>query len=165
MAFGLSSGQMHSIGQSASFGGQLGRGGADNDPITAYINMIREQRALAQKPATAPAAPAAPVAGGGTGGAFGSTPAAPNQPGTPAPVAPRAPNANLPSDPVQAERGNKRPDYSLLDGLRTPGMGAAGAAKASVLSAVYRLPADGVGAARSLQAFNGKQGERLTLGR
>lgn len=96
------------------------------------------------------------------------TPAAPPQPTTPAPVAPKSPSANaqLPSDPVVADRGNRRPDYTLLDGVRNPGMGTGQAGmRANVLSAVYRLPADGQRGVRSLQSFNGPRGERLTLGR
>jgi hypothetical protein len=123
-----------------------------------YDAWVKSRKGATTTPAAAPQRPSAPSNPS-------RTPLAPAQPGTPAPVAPRAPNSNLPSDPVQAERGAKRPDYTLLDGLRNPGMSGARPGASSVLSAVYRLPQDGVRAARSLQAFNGKQGERLTLGR
>lgn len=101
------------------------------------------------------------------GGGSSSSPSV--QPGA-APIAPNAgapnagaPNVQLPTDPVQARRGDKRADRTLIDALDNPqNAGRSGAG--SVLNAVYRLPGDGARAARTLQQFNGPRGQRTQLG-
>ncbi|NBC11670.1 MAG: hypothetical protein GVY24_08090 [Planctomycetes bacterium] len=74
-------------------------------------------------------------------------------------------NPNLPEDPVQPERGGRRPDRTLVDALNG-GQTGERPTRGSVLRAVYRLP-DGNRAARALQQFNGRQGSggnRFQLG-
>jgi hypothetical protein len=90
---------------------------------------------------------------------------APDQPETKAPVAPNAPSANLPADQVEADRGSKRPDRTLLDAIREPGANrSAQKYKGTVLSSVYKLPVDGAAAAKTLQQFNGPRGSKTMLG-
>lgn len=104
--------------------------------------------------------PTAPAAPGGV--------VIPNPPATP----PRAPNqpapsnpAQLPADKVEAERGVKRPDRTLLDALNQPTASRdAKKYKGGVLASVYNLPVDGTKSAKTLQQFNGPRGSRMTLG-
>lgn len=171
--------QSYNATNRAGIGGR--DGGNNNDRLSGNVAKVR---VVSRKPGISPASnndlverllggvfPTAPAPAPAPMAPTIQTPKAPNQPATPAPIAPRAPaapgsNAALPADPVVADRGAKRPDYTLLDGMRNPGMGAGQAGgRANVLSAVYRLPADGNRGVRSLQAFNGPRGERLTLGR
>ncbi len=74
-------------------------------------------------------------------------------------------NPNLPADSVQASRGERRPDRTLIDALQQPGASRkAEKYRGTVLSAVYRMPADPSKAAQTLQQFNGPRGSRMTLG-
>ena len=96
-------------------------------------------------------------------------PRAPDQPATAAPIAPngdKKPNSpKLPVDAVEAERGNKRPDRTLIDALNQPtAQRTAQKYKGSVLASVYKLPADGAKSAKTLQQFNGPRGQKTTLG-
>jgi hypothetical protein len=93
------------------------------------------------------------------------TPGTPIPPsGSPAGPAPGS-NPNLPADSVQATRGGKRPDRSLIDALMEPGANvSAQKYKGSVLSSVYKMPANPAKTAKTLQQFNGPRGQKMTLG-
>lgn len=110
------------------------------------------------KPTTAnPGTP--PVPGDVTPG----TPIPPDRGGSPGP-APGS-NPNLPADSVQASRGDRRADRTLIDALQQPGASrSAQKYRGTVLSSVYKLPADPAKSAQTLQQFNGPRGQRMTLG-
>jgi hypothetical protein len=91
------------------------------------------------------------------------TPIPPNRGDTPSP-APGS-NPNLPADSVQASRGDRRADRTLIDALQQPGASrSAQKYRGTVLSSVYKLPADPSKSAKTLQQFNGPRGQRMTLG-
>lgn len=135
------------------------------DPEGKY-EWSADKTRIVERTAPAPAAPAQPAFSAPAAPPAQQpnplTPSRPNAP-PPAPVAPNAPNARLPQDPVQAERGNKRADRTLIDALDNPNQSRTQQAS-SVLSAVYRLPGDQMRAAQTLQRFNGPRGQRTVLG-
>jgi hypothetical protein len=91
----------------------------------------------------------------------------PGDPILPSPPPTTAPssNPNLPRDTVEASRGERRPDRSLVDALQEPGAKrSAQKYRGTVLSAVYKMPADPAKSAKTLQQFNGPRGQRMTLG-
>ena len=131
----------------------------------ARLAALRNQPAANAKPTGTSAAPAGVV----VANPAPIPPRAPDQPATPAPIAPngdKKPNSpKLPVDAVEAERGNKRPDRTLIDALNQPtAQRTAQKYKGSVLASVYKLPVDGTKSAKTLQQFNGPRGQKTTLG-
>lgn len=129
---------------------------------TVQEDKAKNALATQAKPTTtggAPTAPAGPVVIPNPP----TKPRAPDNPTTPAPTAPN--NPSLPVYKVEAERGSKRPDFTLIDALNEPtAKREAQKYKGGVLASVYKLPVDGTKTAKTLQQFNGARGQRLTLG-
>jgi hypothetical protein len=109
--------------------------------------------ATSAKPGTRPPIPPKPPAGQTPGDPVDNR--APDNPAA-------ARNPNLPADSVQASRGERR---TLIDALQEPGANrSAQKYRGSVLSSVYKLPANPANTAKTLQQFNGPRGQRMTLG-
>ena len=120
-------------------------------------NADKAKAATPSKVTSATPRPTAPPVAGP------ATPIPPNRGDTPSP-APGS-NPNLPADSVQASRGDRRADRTLIDALQQPGASrSAQKYRGTVLSSVHKLPADPSKSAKTLQQFNGPRGQRMTLG-
>lgn len=147
---------------------QKSGGGLSDGKLGGNTGDIAGEMLAAYKASLKKVAPRAPAAAPVVSEPAPIVPRQPDQPGqsssTAAPIAPEV-NPQLPSDKVTADRGDRRPDMSLLDALDQPTADRSGKKyKGTVLGSVYRLPTDPARAAQTLQQFNGPRGQRMSLG-
>jgi hypothetical protein len=143
-------------GRNGNRSGPQGSQGGSGEGVLAYIRSLRPTPA----PPPQTDRPTTPIVEPDL------RPPQPRDPDIPPPPPSRPnPDVELPDDRVEARRGERRADRTLIDALRSPGTNRSSQSyRGTVLSSVYRLPADGQASARTLQQFNGPRGQRMTLG-